>query len=81
MPATANGEHEPVVPRKIHRADDVRCARTTGDEGGVLVDHGIPDPARAFVPIALRKQNLATEAALQLFDFHPLQVRHDLLLC
>jgi len=32
-----------------------------GDERGVLVDHGVPDLASAFVGVVARKKNLSPE--------------------
>ncbi len=43
VPAAADGEQEPVVPREVHPADDVRRGGAASDDRGALVDHRVPD--------------------------------------
>ena len=80
VPAAADGEQEPVVPREVHRGDDVRRGGAADDERGVLVDHRVPDLACAFVGIVARKKNFAAEVIFQLLHFCCLYIRHVFLL-
>jgi hypothetical protein len=60
-----DGDQQILVPREADGADHVGHPGTARDQAGMLVDAGIPDPARRRIGGVARKDRLADETLLE----------------
>src|SRR5262249_18267746 len=74
--APSDGEHNPAVPRKVHRMHDIRCGPAPDDHPGPLVDRRVPDLARVLIAVVARKKDLSNNPALQLLYLSGCQLLH-----
>src|SRR5260370_33542632 len=61
----AHGEKEFALARERYSAHDVSGVGATRDEGGVLVDHSVPDTARHVIPFLARGEQSTPQAPAQ----------------
>jgi hypothetical protein len=77
----ADGKLNPVVAGEVDRLDGILSSGATGDDGGTLVHHAVPDLARLFVLIVTWSDDLAFESFSELFYFRRIGSCHSNLLC
>ena len=77
----ADGKLDPIVAGEIDRVDGILCSGATGDDGGALVHHAVPDLARLVVLTVARSDDLALESLSELFDLRGMGSCHSSLLC
>jgi len=63
--ATLDAEQDVVFARKLHARDHVGDAEAARDDGGLPVDHGVPDGSGLLIAGVVRLEQLPTETRLQ----------------
>ena len=77
----ADGKLDLIVAGEVDRLDGILRSGATGNDGGTLVHHAVPDLARLFVLTVARSDDLALESLSELFDFRGIWSCHSSLLC
>jgi hypothetical protein len=73
MPAASHGQRQLVLARKVDRGNHIGDIFASGDQRGVLVDHGIVDEAGLLVASIAGAKQRAAQARCQLLDRRFLQ--------
>ena len=76
----ADGKLNPIVAGKVDRLDGILRSGATGDDGGTLVHHAVPDLARLLVLRVIWRDDLALESFFELFDVRGIRNCHSSLL-
>src|SRR5260370_18158274 len=71
----AHGEKEFALARERYSAHDVSGVGATRDEGGVLVDHSVPNTARHVIPFLARREQSTPQARPQVLYRPPFERR------
>ena len=68
MAAAAHRDMQSVIPREIHRRDDVRRSAAAGDQRRLSVEHAVPQLACRVVGVIAGAQQWPAQARLKLLD-------------
>jgi len=66
MSTTPDGDKKVVLSREVHRIDDVRDVRTTGNQSRLFVNHSIVDRARLIVILVARFDQPSTKVCFEI---------------